>query len=82
MIESIGMNVIRLHRVSFGGIRLKGLSEGFDNSNYNNNNIIITIIIVKGNWAELSEEEIGIIQKSLKVLEKSNSTDDYSFNEE
>ena len=28
MVEAIGMNVVALHRVSFGGIKLKGSSLG------------------------------------------------------
>jgi len=28
MAESIGLSVVNLHRVSFGGITLKGLSKG------------------------------------------------------
>lgn len=45
MAEAVGLTVVALHRTSFAGIGLKGVSEG--------------------NWAELSADEMRIIQKSL-----------------
>eukprot|EP01038_Epipyxis_sp_PR26KG_P007793 gene7793-10587_t len=45
MMEALGLQVINLHRVSFAGIKLKGLAEG--------------------NWLELDDKEMEIIQKAL-----------------
>lgn len=46
MVEAIGCNVVTLHRTSFAGITLKGLSQG--------------------NWMELNEKEMEVIQNALK----------------
>lgn len=47
MCESLGLQVMGLHRVNFAGIGLKGLA--------------------RGNWCELDEAEMGVIQKALGV---------------
>jgi len=56
MVEAIGCNVVTLHRTSFAGITLKGLSQG--------------------NWMELDEREITIIQKALKSQKDNEKLDD------
>ena len=45
MCAAIGYNVEDLHRTSFAGISLRGLSAG--------------------NWLELSEDEMRVIQKAI-----------------
>jgi 16S rRNA U516 pseudouridylate synthase RsuA-like enzyme len=45
MVDSLGLRVASLHRVSFCGVNLKGLAEG--------------------NWAELSEAEMAVINAAL-----------------
>jgi len=62
MVESIGFNVINLHRVSFGGIKLRGSGLG------------------EGDWIELDEDEMGIIQKSIDVSgQKSHIENSYKY---
>ena len=56
MVSAIGFEVERLHRISFSGITLKGLSEG--------------------NWLELSEVEMKVIQDSVSAAEQSNDAVD------
>ena len=46
MIETLGLSVLSLHRTSFAGITLRGLSEG--------------------NWLELDEKEVDVIEKTVK----------------
>jgi len=47
MAEAVGLTVVRLHRTSFAGIGLKGLTEG--------------------NWCELSEKEMEVIQLAVQA---------------
>ena len=47
MAEVVGLAVVRLHRTSFAGIGLKGLTEG--------------------NWCELSEKEMEVIQQAVQT---------------
>ena len=56
MVEAIGCNVMTLHRTSFAGITLKGLSQG--------------------NWMELNEKEMEILQKALKNHNANEKVDD------
>ena len=48
MAEAVGLSVVNLHRTSFAGISLKGVSEG--------------------NWCELSEKEMEVVQHALEVV--------------
>lgn len=56
MVESIGLDVVNLHRISFGGIKLRGSSLG------------------EGDWVELDEDEMEIIQKSIDLSDKKSRT--------
>eukprot|EP01041_Mallomonas_annulata_P007891 gene7891-16154_t len=57
MAEAVELNVMNLHRTSFSGITLKGLSEG--------------------NWMELNEKEIGIIQTAVEKMDATASGAQY-----
>jgi len=49
MCAALGYEVVNLHRTSFSGISLKGLSEG--------------------NWKELTEKEMKVIQDAVAATE-------------
>ena len=48
MCSELGYEVVSLHRLTFAGITLKGLTEG--------------------NWLELNEKEMKVIQLSMETL--------------
>jgi len=55
MCSELGYEVVSLHRLTFAGITLKGLTEG--------------------NWLELNEKEMKVIQMSMETLSSQSDVD-------
>ena len=65
MMEGMGFDVVKLHRVEFMGIQLNNNindDDGNDKKNKNNNN---SGLVRPGDWAYLNEDEMKLVHAAI-----------------
>ena len=63
MMEGMGFDVVKLHRVEFMGIQLNHNDDGDDKKKKKNNNS--SGLVRPGDWAYLNEDEMKLVHTAI-----------------